>query len=62
MAQPKSKCSEKNGTRKLEKWGGTMAAKIRAVKQAEDRAQIALRELEVKLIGGKESHKTECEV
>lgn len=53
MAQPKSKCSKRNGMRKLEKWGGTMAAKIRAVKQAEDLAQIALRELEVKLIGGK---------
>lgn len=53
MAQPKSKCSERNGMRKLKEWGRTMAAKIGAVKQTEDRAQIALREVEVKLIGQK---------
>lgn len=39
--------------RKLEDWGGTVAAKIGAVEQTEDSAQIALREVEVKLIGRK---------
>ena len=40
MAQSESTCGQRKGMRKLEEWGGTMAHRIAAVKQAEDCAQI----------------------
>lgn len=42
--------------------GWNNGSQIRAVKQADDRAQIALREVEGNSLEEKESHKTECEV